>query len=122
MSAELLHHSQEIAFGLSLALPVLMSFTKRQREWILRRDDYEPQLRGYSEERGFYNAREDYCKDPENPCTHLEVNHIVNQADGGTDDPFNGITVGKCQHVGYCPSGRIRDEIAKKGSHGKRTK
>lgn len=103
--------SNEMVFfmhGLSFAL------TDKQRKWILARDGGEPQMRGYDEARGWHNAREDYCEIPDQPCPHPEVNHVKNQADGGTDDATNLITLGKCQHVGVCPSGHIKESIALK--------
>lgn len=103
-SSELVH----IFHGLSFA------YTDAQRKWILKRDGGEPQMRGYSEDKGWYNNREDYCEIPNDPCPHPEVNHLVNQADGGEDTPWNGITLGKCQHVGVCPSGHIKEQIALK--------
>lgn len=90
-----------------------MALTDKERRSIRDgRDEGEPQLPLYSEELGW--ALLGYCDEPKD-CNHLEVNHIVNQADGGTDDPYNLITIPKCIHVGVCPSGLIKEEFALKG-------
>lgn len=95
-------------------------YTKKQREWVLNRDGHESQQRGYDESRGFHNDREDYCQTPEEPCPHLDINHIVpfTQAiEGGyTEDQANApdllITLAACMHRGICPSGKIKSSIA----------
>jgi hypothetical protein len=79
-----------------------MALTERERKSILQRDGYQPQLPIFDGDKIIYG----YCEEPKE-CKHLEVHHIVNQADGGTDEPKNLITTGKCIHVGVCPSGMI---------------
>lgn len=87
------------------------SLNKKQREAILDRDDHTSQLRTYSEEEGWHNA-EGYCEDEGATCQWLHVHHIEPQRTGGSDDSTNVITLFACQHIGYCPGGRIKPEWA----------
>lgn len=86
-----------------------MALSEKERRIILDRDNRKPQLPIFQDDEVIYG----YCDRPQQ-CPHLEVNHIVNQADGGTDDPKNLITIPKCVHVGICPSGLIKDKYAKR--------
>lgn len=82
-----------------------MPLSKRERESIRDgRDKGKPQLPLYDENTGW--ALLGYCAQPLD-CNSLEVNHIVNQNDGGDDDPRNLLTIPKCIHVGVCPDKKI---------------
>jgi len=80
--------------------------TRKQREAILRRDDYHSQMRHYSEERGWY-VNENCPYDGE-PCANLHVHHIQPVRAGGTNDPENLITIFSCEHISVCPERRIK--------------
>ena len=77
--------------------------TAKLRKAILERDNFTSQIRTYTEEDGWTNRG--YCED-DSTCAHLEVHHISPRGQGGGNVPENLITLFKCQHVGYCPSGR----------------
>lgn len=63
-------------------------------------------MRHYTEQKGWY--KNENCPYDGRPCSHLEIHHITPVAEGGTNDPDNLITISKCEHVGVCPSGRIK--------------
>jgi hypothetical protein len=81
--------------------------TKQERLSILQRDDFHSQLRNYSEEKGFHTNEN--CPYDNRPCPHLEVHHVLPVGAGGKNEPENLITLFSCQHVGRCPSNRIRN-------------
>lgn len=70
---------------------------KRFRATVLRRDDHRCQKCGYHDPTGM----------------SLEADHIINHAQGGTDDPDNGQTLCKRCH---------RNKTAKESAHGRRTR
>lgn len=82
-------------------------FTRKQRDWIIRRDDGHSQMRHYSEEHGWYTN--EVCPYDGKPCTNLEVNHIIPRRVGGEAKPENGITLYECEHNGTCKEGRIQN-------------
>lgn len=99
-------------WAISLAPDIQCALTKKQREAILERDNHTSQMRHYSEEEGWHTGG--YCEDGGEGCSHLAVHHIKPQREGGSDEPENLITLFECEHVGRCPSGKIRDNLAKK--------
>ena len=81
--------------------------TKKQRNWILARDNYQSQLRTYNEKDG-WTTKVAQCQVSGNGCPHLHVHHIKSRRAGGTNDPSNLLTIPSCVHTGRCPSNRIR--------------
>ncbi len=88
-----------------------LDLTTKQRNSILDRDDHQPQMRHYDEERGWHKGG--LCGTDN--CGHLHVHHIVaiRTAEGlgwsrdETNRPENLITLAQCEHNGVCPSKRI---------------
>ena len=90
------------------------NLTPKQRRAILERDNHTPQLRHYSEEKGWHKGG--LCSDGEQgKCDHLHVHHIkpqgvmkdANASRDDINDPYNLITTGACEHTGVCPSKKI---------------
>ena len=104
-------------FSAMLMFALGMAYTDKQRAWFARRSQGKSELPLYSEKLGWHLMG--YCDEPET-CPHMEVNHIQNQGDQGADTPENGIRIPKCVHVGVCPSCRIKEEFALKGTHGQK--
>lgn len=106
-----------------LAVPVLMALSKAQREAILQRDNYQSQMRHYSEELGWHTGG--YCENGGEGCQHLQVHHIRPQStfddpnDPEMDNPLNLITLYECEHNGRCPEGKILPQLAKGGRNGR---
>jgi hypothetical protein len=85
-------------------------FTDRQRQAILERDNFQGQMRHYSEDRGWFTGG--YCDVPLS-CQSLHVHHITPQrilsSQGFSreqiNSPENLITLYSCEHTGQCPHG-----------------
>lgn len=88
--------------------------TKKQREWVLRRDDYHSQMRHYSEEKGWY--KNENCPYDNYPCDQLEVHHIKPMRMFGPrgNSPENLITLHGCEHQGVCKDERRRPKKTNK--------
>lgn len=79
--------------------------TKKRRDVIVERDGKDMGLQ-HSTENGFVKKR--YCQTPKEPCPHPHVHHIKPHMVGGSDEPENLITIPSCEHIGVCPSQRIK--------------
>ena len=82
------------------------SLTKKRRDSIVARDGDDMGLDHYTESKGWHKRR--YCRYPNKPCPHLAVHHIKPHGIGGADEPENLITLPSCEHIGICPSQRIK--------------
>lgn len=83
----------------------------KQRENILRRDEYSPQMRHYDEDRGFHKKD---CNDCDHQARdgsrHLQVHHIDPRSEGGSStDPENLISLCPGDHIGRRCDGSIQD-------------
>lgn len=76
--------------------------TAKERLKIIERDNGEPQMRHYDENRGWWTGG--YC---ELLCQFLQVHHIDTQRNGGGNTPDNLITLAQCEHTGVCPARQI---------------
>lgn len=80
--------------------------TKKRRDAVADRDNNESQLQHYSEEKGWHIRP--YCRTPNEPCPHIEIHHVKPHGLGGDDESDNLVAIPKCEHVGVCPSQRIK--------------
>jgi len=99
---ELLHPQQLEALYLtaSLAVPWLMALTHRQRKAILERDDYQSQMRHYSEEKGWHTSGDDKNLQVHHVTPQGWAKRVLNWPDDKIDSPRNLITVSEREHVG----------------------
>ena len=85
--------------------------SKSQREAILKRDDYQSQMRHYTEEKGWHTGG--YCEDGGEGCTNLEVHHIKPRRTCETqeeaDNARNLITLYSCEHTGVCKDRKMKE-------------
>jgi len=81
--------------------------TKKQRQYILDRDDHHTQMRTYSEEKG-WTTEVAHCATLGEGCETLHVHHLIPSRAGGDTLPDNLLTIAECQHTGRCQAGKIR--------------
>lgn len=83
---------------------------KKQREEILRRDNYEPQMQHYDEQHGFHKRDCDDCDHKSGKGRQLQVHHIDPRSEGGSSfDRDNLITLCPGDHIGKRCDGSIQD-------------
>lgn len=103
---EFIIHNKEFVIGCGV-IALGMAFTKRQRDWILKRDNDTSQMRHYSEEKGWHCKNPSTCKGCGGEGCPREVHHINPQGNGGKDNPKNGIVLFRCEHVGKDGKGKL---------------
>lgn len=108
---EFITHNREFVVSCAMitAGMVGICITKRQREWILRRDNDTSQMRHYSEEKGWHCKDPSTCSGCDSKGCPREVHHINPQGNGGVNRPQNLITLQRCEHTGKTGKGGIVD-------------
>lgn len=86
-----------------------MSLTERMRNWIIKRDNHQSQLRHYTEQGGFKPKNVELCEGCDGTGCGLQVHHIDPRRNGGGDVPDNLITVLQCEHNGRKKKGKLAD-------------
>ena len=88
---------------------VCIALTRRQKQWILTRDNNTSQMRHYSEEKGWHCKDPTTCEGCDGKGCPRHVHHINPQGNGGSNRPNNLITLFSCEHIGRKGNGDTVD-------------